>query len=64
MITRHLTSIRPIIERDCRRLQVITYTEHDIAHGWIEALGAKREGLLRSYGRNGEDFNVYAWVKE
>lgn len=63
MITRHLTSIRPIIERDCRRLQVITHTEHDIAHGWIEALGAKREGLLRSYGRNGEDFCVYGWVR-
>lgn len=63
IITRHLTRIRPIVERDCRRLQVITHTEHDIAHGWIEALGAKREGLLRSYGRNGEDFYVYAWCR-
>ena len=64
LITRHLKSIRLIVERDCRRLQVITHTEHDIAHGWITAMGAEREGLLRSYGRNGEDFFVYSWTRQ
>ena len=64
LITKHLKSIRDLVEQHCRRLQVITYTEHDIAHGWIEALGAEREGLLRSYGRNGEDFYIYAWVRK
>lgn len=64
LITRHILSMRDLIERDCRRLQVITYTEHDIAHGWLEALGAEREGVLRSYGRNGENFFIYAWVKQ
>ncbi|POF29605.1 hypothetical protein [Roseibium marinum] len=63
MMTRHITSLRPQIVRECRRLQVITLVDHDIAHGWIEALGAKREGRLRSYGRGGEDFYVYAWVR-
>ncbi len=63
-ITRHLLDIRQIVERDCRRLQVITLENHDIAHGWIEALGATREGRLRAYGRGGEDFYVYAWVRK
>ena len=62
-ITRHLLEIREIVERDCRRLQVITLENHDIAHGWIEAMGATREGRLRAYGRGGEDFYVYAWVR-
>ena len=29
-------------------LQVIMHTEHDIAHRWVEALGAERESLMRS----------------
>lgn len=62
-ITRHLLSIRPLLEKRCRRCQVVTHTEHDLSHQWLEALGAEREGLLRSYGRNGEDFYVYAWVR-
>jgi hypothetical protein len=62
-ITRHFRVLRPQIERDCRRLQVMTLKDHDIAHGWIEALGGQREGLLRCYGRGGEDFYVYAWVR-
>lgn len=63
LITRHITGLRPLIARECRRLQVITHVDHDLAHGWIEALGARKEGLLRSYGRGGEDFFLYAWVR-
>ncbi|CTQ53132.1 hypothetical protein LP7551_01653 [Roseibium album] len=64
LITRHLNSLRPVIEEDCRRLQVLTLSDHDIAHGWIEALGGKKEGVLRSYGRDHESFCVYAWVQD
>lgn len=64
LITRHLKAVRPIVERDCRRLQVLALDSHDLAHGWIEGFGAKREGVLRSYGRGGEDFYLYAWVKD
>jgi hypothetical protein len=64
LITRHLNSLRPVIEKDCRRLQVLTLSDHDIAHGWIEALGGAKEGVLRSYGRGNEDFCLYAWVRE
>lgn len=63
LMTRHLNEIRPIVERECRRLQVIAKSDHDIAHGWIEGFGGQREGKLRAYGRGGEDFFVYAWVR-
>jgi len=62
-MTRHVNSLRDQIAAECRRLQVLTYKEHDISHRWLESLGAKREGVLRAYGRNGEDFVVYAWVR-
>ncbi|MCV0428033.1 MAG: hypothetical protein K5905_21465 [Roseibium sp.] len=64
LITRHLNTLRPAIERDCRRLQVLTHKDHDIAHHWIETLGGQKEGVLRSFGRGGEDFFLYAWVKD
>ncbi len=62
-MTRYLLQIRPDVETCCRRLQAISLKDHDIAHGWIEALGAKKEGVLRCYGRSGEDFFIYAWVR-
>jgi len=63
LMTRHILSMRSKIERDCRRLQVISLVGHDIAHRWIETLGAEREGRLTGYGRGGEDFWIYAWVR-
>ncbi|WP_289035998.1 hypothetical protein [uncultured Roseibium sp.] len=64
LMTRHLQSIRDVIETNCRRLQVITHVEHDLSHEWLRKLGAKREGLLKAYGRNREDFEIYAWVRQ
>ena len=64
VMTRHLTSMRPAIRQACRRLQVLSYKDHDIAHRWIVSLGGRKEGHLQSYGRGGEDFFLYAWVRE
>lgn len=36
---------------------------HTEAHRWLEALGAKREGTLSCYGKNGEDFYNYVWTR-
>ena len=33
-------------------------------HRWLEMLGARREATLRGFGKNGEDFHLYAWLKE
>lgn len=63
-ITRHLNSLVPVIERDCRRLQVLSLCGHDIAHSWIEGLGGRKEGVLKSYGRGNEDFCLYAWTRD
>lgn len=36
---------------------------HIEAQEWLETLGAKREGTLKRYGRDGEDFHVYVWER-
>lgn len=63
-MTRHLQGLREEIENRCRRLQAMSIVGHTEAHRWLESLGARLEGRLRSYGRGGEDFLVYAWVRD
>ncbi len=53
-----------ILEGTVRRIQAFTLKGHDVAHKWLEAFGARYEGTLRAWGRNGEDFDVYAWVRD
>lgn len=47
-----------------RRVEVRTIVDHDLSHRWLESLGFVREGLCRGYGRNGEDFAQYAYVRD
>lgn len=36
---------------------------NDMACRWLDRLGATRQCLLKSYGKNGEDFVLYSWVR-
>ena len=63
LISRHMLSIRHEIARHCHRLQVISRSGHDIAHDWVQGLGARHEGTLRGYGRDGSDYELYAWTR-
>lgn len=42
-------------------LSLDTYTEMQT---WVRTFGLRREGVLRAYGCNGEDFASFAWVKD
>ena len=56
----------PIMARtlEIRRMEVRSLASHDIAHRWLSAIGARREGLMRGYGINGEDFELWAFLIE
>lgn len=43
------------------RAEARSLSTHTKAHEWLEALGARREATLEGYGKNGEDFIVFAW---
>ncbi|MBL4837746.1 MAG: hypothetical protein JKY34_09225 [Kordiimonadaceae bacterium] len=65
-ITRFLRdSFMPdVIEKTTvRRVQCFTLSTHDISHKWLSGLGANCEGHMKSFGRNGEDFDIYAWTR-
>lgn len=46
-----------------RRLECRSMEGHVDAQRWLCTIGASREATLRSYGKGGEDFHVYTWVK-
>lgn len=52
-----------LVETGAHRLEAISLATHHVAHRWLEALGGHQESVRRRFGKNGEDFVVYAWVK-
>lgn len=46
------------------RLEAHSIATHDVAHHWLEKLGAYKESEMANYGKNGEAFFVYCWTKQ
>lgn len=44
------------------RIECQVWAAHPTSHHWVRFLGFAREGLLRKYGPNGEDYVMYARV--
>lgn len=64
-ITAEVNSWKPrLIEQGVRRIEARAIVGHDLAGHWMASLGAKREAVLRRYGVNGEDFELWAWIGE
>lgn len=62
-MTRHVINelgpdllIRGVHRAECRAL-----TERKDSDRWLRALGGRVEGILKDFGRNREDFTLYAW---
>lgn len=50
-------------ENGVHRIECISIDGHDEAHRWIEVLGLKREARFEAFGKGGETFHQFAWVK-
>lgn len=61
-VTRHILNVMgpDLIARGVTRLEVRTYIGHDLSHRWLRGMGLQMEGVARRFGRNGEDYAVYA----
>lgn len=44
------------------RFEARSHIDHAQAHSWLENCGAVREGILKSMGKHGEDFVMYALI--
>jgi hypothetical protein len=63
-MTRHIVNeMGPeLLKRGVHRAECRTLTERQDSERWLRALGGRAEGILREFGRNREDFTVYAWT--
>jgi hypothetical protein len=53
-----------VVERGGHRLEVFSRADHLDSHKWLAWLGARREGLMRKYGKDGADFYRFAWTRD
>jgi hypothetical protein len=54
--------IPDLVAAGAHRAECRSLATHATAHRWLERLGASREAVLSAYGRNREDFLLYAWT--
>ena len=45
------------------RIECVSIEGYDAAHRWIKLLGLHHEAVFPGFGRNGEAFHSFAWVK-
>lgn len=55
--------LRDWINQGVTRLEARSYAGHIEAHRWLKSAGAIEEGPLHDYGRDGEQFILFAWHK-
>ena len=62
--TRHIVKVlRPaVIDSGAVRLDCWSMEGHDVAHRWLEMLGAVREASLEDYGSNRKTYFNYSWT--
>lgn len=64
-LTRHLlrSTIPSLWQSKAHRAEARSVADHHEAHAWLRLLGAKEEARLSAYGSRGEDFLVFAWLR-
>ena len=59
-----INSIIPILDKaKAHRVEAQSIDGYEAVHNWLKFLGLNEESVLKSYGRNGEDFINFAWVR-
>lgn len=46
------------------RIEAVSIEGHTSAHRWIELVGLRREAILPGFGRGGETYHQFAWVRD
>ena len=49
------------LHKKTRRAECRSDASHHFAHRWMEAVGGKKEATLSRFGKEGQDFYLYAW---
>ena len=59
-----IRAIIPALDRArAHRVEAYSIEGYDEVHRWLKFLGLKEECTLKKYGKNGEDFKVFSYVR-
>jgi hypothetical protein len=53
-----------IRETGAMRMHCDSIEEHTEAHSWIERMGGEVESVMPHYGKNGETYRRYVWLRD
>jgi hypothetical protein len=64
-VTRHIKKelIPALIDAGCVRAECWTHSNHNIAHKWLEILGAVKEATVEDYGLNRVPYHCFSWTR-
>lgn len=54
----------PLVAAGAHRIECASHEDHKAAHRWIGILGLSREAVMEGFGKNGETFYQFSWVRE
>lgn len=61
---RIIRDIIPALDRcNAHRVEAFSVEGYNEVHDWLDFLGLQEECTLSKYGKNGEDFKVFSWVR-
>ncbi len=65
-VTRHMmrTMLPAMTELGMRRCDSQALADYETTHRWLEFMGARRESTLENWGKNGETFVSYVWLRD
>jgi hypothetical protein len=63
-LTRHIAAEMTVAKAVANRIECFSMSTYTEMQQWVELFGLRPEATLRRYGKNGEDFIVYAWLHD
>jgi hypothetical protein len=56
--------MRAVSDAGAHRAECLSPAEHGDTHRWLRMLGATHEAPMPGYGKNGEDYILFSWLKD
>lgn len=56
--------MKAVTDAGAHRAQCVSPANHKDTHAWLRMLGATLETPMPKYGKGGQDYVMFAWIKE
>lgn len=56
--------MQAVLDAGAHRAHCLSPASHEDTHKWLRYLGATHEAAMPRYGKNGEDYIMFSWLKD